>query len=323
MAKSSTVGLRDHLVALCQVRGGGGETPHLADVRAVLAPVTSERSRDAFLRYTSSNWPDAWRRSSAAPVQARGFWPWVNRHPLLTLIGLVIALILLVSAWQAVLALAVVIGAVWLIITVVRKLTTHGSPATVPPVNPWPFGAERAGGYGELAGESTLLRPEAELLGVAVLLVEQVKASPTVADPLVDTGYLLPQVDDSLQSISHQCHRIWSIRSSIESPESSSEVGRALNAAIKDRMTRVGAHWRAVLDNVSQLADLAATLDDYGRVLRDQHRHQRMMADPEQFGVGPIADPRRDQLQEMNANLAAQVGFINDTARRVASVDLH
>ena len=55
------------LVALCQVRGGGGETPHLADVRAVLAPVTSERSRDAFLRYTSSNWPDAWRRSSAQP----------------------------------------------------------------------------------------------------------------------------------------------------------------------------------------------------------------------------------------------------------------
>ncbi|MEE4025038.1 hypothetical protein V1Y59_18275 [Gordonia sp. PKS22-38] len=193
--------------------------------------------------------------------------------------------------------------------------------------NPWPYGAERTPAHGELAGESTLLRPEAELLGIAVLLVERIKASPAARSHVITAGQILPQVDQSLYTISHQGYRIWWVRSSIEYPESDSDVGRALTEAINQRLARVQHNWRELLDNVAQLAELATNFDSYAKVLRDHERHQRLLAHGDTVGTSWGRDTQWDRLQwdhlqGMQANLSAQIGFINDTARRVSSVDL-
>ncbi|MGV9709928.1 hypothetical protein ACWDTI_04615 [Gordonia sp. NPDC003424] len=86
-------------------------------------------------------------------------------------------------------------------------------------------------------------------------------------------------------------------------------------------MSLVGQNWSELLDNVAQPAELAVNLDAYAKILRDHERHQRMMADDPYLTVTGTIDPQWQYLQDMQANLSAQVGFINDTARRVGSVE--
>ncbi len=186
--------------------------------------------------------------------------------------------------------------------------------------NPWPFGAEGVRADGTLPGDSELMRPEAELLGTAVLLANFIKLTYAVQSGMVNGPAIIAQVGDAVFATSYQCHRIWQLRTTIERPESDSDVARALNRAINERLERVGQNWDELLENVSRLADLAGRCSHYSEVLRDSERHQRLLA---QFDPGAVsADPRAEAIDSMNANLSAQIEFINDTARRVANTTL-
>ncbi|MGV9709996.1 hypothetical protein ACWDTI_04965 [Gordonia sp. NPDC003424] len=321
---TNSVPMTDHLVAMSAAGARNGLRPATddAELRSLLSTCTPELARDAFLRFTASN------RSvpaEPAPARAPGLWGWCKRHKILAVIcaffGWVFATAITAgNAGFGLLLFAAICGAIFWY-QGRRGRTPTKRPSTVPATNPWPFGAERTSSHGELAGESTLLRPEAELVGIAVLIVETIKASPVVRSTVINTGDLLAQVDQSLSTISHQCYRVWWVRSTIEYPESDSDVGRALAAAIDQRLVRVQENWRELLDHVAQLAELAANFDSYAKVLRDYERHQRLMADST-VGGPSAADPRWDHLEGMQANLSAQIGFINDTARRVSSADL-
>ena len=186
--------------------------------------------------------------------------------------------------------------------------------------NPWPFGAEGVRADGTLPGDSELMRPEAELLGTAVLLANFIKLTYAVQSGMVNGPAIIAQVGDAVFATSYQCHRIWQLRTTIERPESDSDVARALNQAINERLVRVRQNWDELLENVSRLADLAGRCSHYSEVLRDSERHQRLLA---QYDPGAVsADPRAEAIDSMNANLSAQIEFINDTARRVANTTL-
>ena len=318
---TNPVGMADHLVAMSSAgaHSASRPVPDPAALRSLLSHCAPEDARDAFLRFTWSN-----RTPQPHPVaQTPGPWQWCRRHPIVTVVIAFLAWAFTtgIAGGQplAGLVLLAVLGGViyWL-----QRRANHEKRAAAAPINPWPYGAERVPAYGALAGESTLLRPEAELLGVAVLLAETIQASPVVRSDLIYTGTLLEQINSSLYTISHQCHRIWWIRSSLEKPESTSDVGRALQAAIDQRVQRVEQNWRELLGNVAQLAELAVDFDQYAKVLRDHARHHRLMADGYGMPIPSAPDPQWQYLQEVQANLSAQVGFLNDTAVRVSAVDL-
>ncbi|MFW0793223.1 hypothetical protein AAFP30_05375 [Gordonia sp. CPCC 205515] len=312
---SNRVSLNDQLVAMSTA--SGRPAVDRDQLRSLLATGTPELARYAYLRHTASN------RPAPAPPRrhpAGSFWGWCLRH---RPIAIIIALFLWAylggitgSVTIGGLLVATMVGAIIVVQTWPRRRRTP--PADT---NPWPFGADRVPGYGHLAGESRLLRPEAELLGIAVLLVEGIRVSPIAKNNVIIVGNLLHQVEQSLQGIGHECYRIWQIRSSLEAPETHTDVGAALQAALDQRIGMVQRNWRELLDNVAQLAELAVNVDAYTKLLRDHERHQRLIAESPGYPMPAMPHPQWQQLQEMQVNLAAQVGFINDTARRVSNVD--
>ena len=272
--------LTKELFSRC-VERSPADSPEVARVRKVLDSIDSAMAATAFGQYTATNRPQ--------PPLGN---PWNDAYAANHMME-----------WAR---------------TVARRARERRALQAARTANPWPFGAEGVRAHGSLPGDSGMMRPEPELLGTAVLLANFIKLTYAARSGMVNGPMLVGQVDDTVHATSHQCHRIWFLRTTIERPESNSDVARALNQAINERLSRVGRNWDELLENVSRLADLAGQCSHYSEMLRDSERHQRLLAHYDNAGADTGAH-RAEALDAMNGNLAAQIEFINDTARRVAN----
>ena len=108
--------------------------------------------------------------------------------------------------------------------------------------NPWPFQAERTPAYNPDA-EPGATRVETRLLGLTVLLTEEIRRSPAWNNPILDQHRVRINLDATLQDVSHRAYRVWRMRTDTPPPSGESTVSAALAQQV-DEYIRRGPHGR-------------------------------------------------------------------------------
>lgn len=194
--------------------------------------------------------------------------------------------------------------------------------------NPWPFCAERTPAYNPDA-EPGQTRVETRLLGVAVLLTEEIRRSPAWNNPLLDQHRVRINLDATLQDISHRAHRVWRMRTDTPRPSGASPAAPALAQHIDEYTHAARMAEDALRDHVAALAEYLGELRPVERLLGDlqildrtnSSAHRELLDQLYRDAVGNEADALRfqhhaDELRDLQASLDAQFTFLREQVAR-------
>lgn len=297
------------------------------DASSYLTNIRPTAIDDAFRRYTASNNPAylARLRTPAAPWGVPA-WVWIfgaiavfaaggaavgAEFGLLLLFASGCGLVIL-RAWQK---------------AQHRKNYTATEEARLA-ANPWPFQAERMPAYNPDA-EPGNSRVETRLLGLAVLLSEEIRRSPAWNNPILDQHRVRINLDATLQDISHRAYRVWRLRTDTPRPSGESTVTPALAEHLDEYATAARMAENALRDHVAALAEYLGELRPVERLLHDLQlldrtnttAHRELLDQLYRDAVGNEADARRfqqhaDELRDLQASLDTQFHFLREQVAR-------
>ncbi|WP_019204335.1 hypothetical protein [Tsukamurella sp. 1534] len=194
--------------------------------------------------------------------------------------------------------------------------------------NPWPFQADRTPAYNPDA-EPGSTRVETRLLGIAVLLAEEVRRSPAWNNPILDQHRVRINLDATLQDISHRAYRVWRLRTDTPRPSGDSPVTSALAEHLDEYATAARMAENALRDHVAALAEYLGELRPVERLLHDLQlldrtatgAHRELLDQLYRDAVGNEADARRfqehaDELRDLQASLDTQFHFLREQVAR-------
>ncbi|NMD57194.1 MULTISPECIES: hypothetical protein [Tsukamurella] len=194
--------------------------------------------------------------------------------------------------------------------------------------NPWPFRAERTPAYNPDA-EPGQTRVETRLLGVAVLLTEEIRRSPAWNNPILDQHRVRINLDATLQDISHRAHRVWRMRTDTPRPSGESPVTQALADHVDEYTHAARMAENALRDHVAALAEYLGELRPVERLLGDlqildrtnSSAHRELLDQLYRDAVGNEADALRfqhhaDELRDLQASLDTQFHFLREQVAR-------
>ncbi|MCS3782149.1 hypothetical protein [Tsukamurella ocularis] len=194
--------------------------------------------------------------------------------------------------------------------------------------NPWPFRAERTPAYNPDA-EPGQTRVETRLLGVAVLLTEEIRRSPAWNNSLLDQHRVRINLDATLQDISHRAYRVWRMRTDTPRPSGASPATPALAQHIDEFAHAARMAEDALRDHVAALAEYLGELRPVERLLGDlqildrtnSSAHRELLDQLYRDAVGNEADALRfqshaNELRDLQASLDAQFHFLREQVTR-------
>ncbi|BDD82188.1 hypothetical protein TPB0596_19510 [Tsukamurella pulmonis] len=293
------------------------------DAAAYLHGLRPHAIDDAFRRYTSSNNPaylasiPQRRAPSTTPK-----WVW----------GLAVVAVFAMgysAVWSVAVLLFVasVVGVrVWQNSRYKQQLAAREQARQAS--NPWPFLAERTPAWNPSA-EPGGTRVETRLLGLAVLLTEEIRRSPAWNNPILDQHRVRINLDATLQDVSHRAYRVWRMRTDTPRPSGESPVSQALADQLDEYTHAARMAENALRDHVAALAEYLGELRPVERLLRDLElldrtstgAHRELLDQLYRDAVGNEADARRlqhhaDELRDLQASLDTQFHFLREQVAR-------
>lgn len=194
--------------------------------------------------------------------------------------------------------------------------------------NPWPFRAEATPAWNPDA-EPGATRVETRLLGLAVLLTEEIRRSPAWNNPILDQHRVRINLDATLQDISHRAYRVWRMRTDTPRPSGGSPVTPALAQHVDEYTHAARMAESALRDHVAALAEYLGELRPVERLLADLQlldrtstsAHRELLDQLYRDAVGNEADARRfqghaDELRDLQASLDTQFHFLREQVAR-------
>ncbi len=194
--------------------------------------------------------------------------------------------------------------------------------------NPWPFQADRTPAWNPDA-EPGATRVETRLLGVAVLLTEEIRRSPAWNNPLLDQHRVRINLDATLQDVSHRAYRVWRMRTDTPRPSGASPATPALAQHIDEFTHAARMAEDALRDHVAALAEYLGELRPVERLLGDlqildrtnSSAHRELLDQLYRDAVGNEADALRfqghaNELRDLQASLDAQFHFLREQVTR-------
>ncbi len=194
--------------------------------------------------------------------------------------------------------------------------------------NPWPFQADRMPAWNPDA-EPGATRVETRLLGLAVLLTEEIRRSPAWNNPILDHHRVRINLDATLQDISHRAHRVWRMRTDTPRPSGASAVTPALAPHVDEFTQAARMAEEALREHVAALAEYLGELRPVERLLGDLQildrtssgAHRELLDQLYRDAVGNEADARRfgqhaDELRDLQASLETQFHFLREQVAR-------
>lgn len=284
---------------------------------------------DAYRRYTATNNPAylaSFQRNAMNPPNGRtGLW--------VTLIVAVFIMGGVVTASAAgaflflLLACAGVVGFnIWRSAQQKHRLEERERARLA--ANPWPFQADRVPAYNPGA-EPGNTRVETRLLGLAVLLTEEIRRSPAWNNPILDQHRVRINLDATLQDISHRAYRVWKLRTDTPRPSGESTVTPVLAEHLDEYTTAARMAENALRDHVAALAEYLGELRPVERLLHDLQlldrtntsAHRELLDQLYRDAVGNEADARRfqqhaNELRDLQASLDTQFHFLREQVAR-------
>lgn len=295
------------------------------DASSYLLGLRAPAIDDAFRRYTASNTPaylaSIPRRRAPWGVPA---WGWI------------LGVIAVFAVGQAALGIG------WIALLIVggglagfrawqlaqhRKNLAASEQARLA-ANPWPFQAERTPAWNPEA-EPGNTRVESRLLGLAVLLTEEIRRSPAWNNPILDHHRVRINLDATLQDISHRAYRVWRMRTDTPRPSGESPVTQALAEHVDEYTHAARMAENALRDHVASLAEYLGELRPVERLLHDLNllsrtstgAHRELLDQLYRDAVSNEADALRlhqhaDELRDLQASLDTQFHFLREQVAR-------
>ncbi|GAA1076012.1 hypothetical protein [Tsukamurella spumae] len=283
---------------------------------------------DAFRRYTASNNP-AYLASArnAVPEPSLKSGLWIT----LIVIAFIVGTAVTESMAGGLIALLLTGGGVvgyqaWRRHAHERRLEEREQARLA--ANPWPFQADRMPAWNPDA-EPGDTRVETRLLGLAVLLTEEIRRSPAWNNPILDHHRVRINLDATLQDISHRAYRVWRMRTDTPRPSGESSVSYALAQHVDEYTQAARMAENALRDHVAALAEYLGELRPVERLLNDLHlldrtntgAHRELLDQLYRDAVGNEADARRfqhhaDELRDLQASLDTQFHFLREQVAR-------
>lgn len=299
------------------------------DARNYLGNVADLAVQDAYLRFTASNNPAA--QALRARQLDRPTWSYL-------------AWVLLGGGFVALIAGAVVSSAVaalafWVLIAAglgalkykqrtSKKERYRRQEEALLEANPWPWGAEHVPAHNPHA-EHGSTRVETRLLGLAVLITEEIRRSPAWNDPVLDRHAVRIDLDATLTDISQRAYRVWRIRTEAGVPQGDSIYSAALHQQFEEYSEAARAAEHALRDHVTALAEYLGELRPLERMLHDLellnrasgHGNDDLLRQLHVDATGGRADAVRvrdhaTQLRDLSANLDAQFHYLREQVHR-------
>lgn len=295
------------------------------DASAYLQSLRAPAVDDAFRRYTASNNP----AYLASIPQRRAPWgipAWV------WIFGVIAVFVTGQAAIGAGLVALLLVGGglagfrAWQLTQHKKQLTAREQDRLA--ANPWPFMAERTPAWNPEA-EPGGTRVETRLLGLAVLLTEEIRRSPAWNNPILDQHRVRINLDATLQDISHRAYRVWRMRTDTPRPSGESPVMPALAEHLDEYSHAARMAENALRDHVAALAEYLGELRPVERLLHDLNlldrtntgAHLELLDQLYRDAVGNEADALRfqhhaDELRDLQASLDAQFHFLREQVAR-------
>lgn len=298
------------------------------DATAYLTGIAPVAIDDAFRRYTVSNNPAflaADRGAVPEPRLRTGLWV------TLIVFAVIVGTSAAESALGALIALLLVGGAAagyqaWRRTSYARALAERERARLA--TNPWPFRAEATPAWNPDAEPGTT-RVETRLLGLAVLLTEEIRRSPAWNNPILDQHRVRINLDATLQDISHRAYRVWRMRTDTPRPSGGSPVSPALAQHVDEYTHAARMAESALREHVAALAEYLGELRPVERLLTDLQlldrtstgAHRELLDQLYRDAVGNEADTRRfqahaDELRDLQASLDTQFHFLREQVAR-------
>ncbi|TWS18242.1 hypothetical protein FK529_16190 [Tsukamurella asaccharolytica] len=297
------------------------------DAARYLQDLRAAAINDAYRRYTASNAPGylAHLQYGSPPRIQKG-------AAVVVLIGaLVVSSAIATAGVPAILILllaaAGVVGFHFWRLTRYKNRIAEREQARLA-ANPWPFGAERTPAYNPGA-EPGQTRVETRLLGVAVLLTEEIRRSPAWNNPLLDQHRVRINLDATLQDISHRAYRVWRMRTDTPRPSDASPITPTLAQHLDEYTHAARLAEDALRDHVAALAEYLGELRPVERLLGDlqildrtnSSAHRELLDQLYRDAVGNEADALRfqshaNELRDLQASLDAQFHFLREQVAR-------
>jgi hypothetical protein len=298
------------------------------DARDFLERVPAATVDHAFLRYTASNHPAYLAGRPTKPAK----WP----VPRIVVVVSVLAVALAVLAGGASGALAAVVlllsigGLLGLKARQVRRHRQRmiADEQARAASNPWPFGAQRVPAFNPDA-EHGSTRVETRLVGLAVLLSEEIRRSPAWNDPVLDEHRVRINLDATLQDISGRAYRVWRLRTETPYTHGDSAVSPLLNEQLAEYTNAARMAENALRDHVAALAEYLGELRPVEHLLADLSALRRtadagtndLLRQVYADAMGNQADAIRfhqhaDELRDLAANLDAQFRYLREQVAR-------
>ncbi|ADG79158.1 5-bromo-4-chloroindolyl phosphate hydrolysis protein OS=Tsukamurella paurometabola (strain ATCC 8368/ DSM / CCUG 35730 / CIP 100753 / JCM 10117 / KCTC 9821 / NBRC 16120 / NCIMB 702349 / NCTC 13040) OX=521096 GN=Tpau_2555 PE=4 SV=1 [Tsukamurella paurometabola] len=297
------------------------------DASAYLEGIRPAAIDDAYRRYTASNNP-AYLASLRPTATPWGFpaGMWVALGVALFIMGTAIGsmefgfLLLLLTGGG--------LGGLRIWQSVQHKKTFAATEQARLAANPWPFQADRTPAYNPEA-EPGNTRVETRLLGLAVLISEEIRRSPAWNNPILDQHRVRINLDATLHDISHRAYRVWKLRTDTPRPSGESTVTPVLAEHLDEYATAARMAENALRDHVAALAEYLGELRPVERLLHDLQlldrtntsAHRELLDQLYRDAIGNEADARRyqqhaDELRDLQASLDTQFHFLREQVSR-------
>ncbi|GAB3127461.1 hypothetical protein GCM10027289_04880 [Tsukamurella serpentis] len=294
------------------------------DASAYLQNLNAATVDDAYRRYTASNNP-AYLAQIQQPRAPWGVpaWVWIIGSIAVFAIGHAVdaGLIFLLLAAAAVAGVRA-----WQLNQHKTRLAEREQARLA--ANPWPFQAECTPAWNPDA-EPGQTRVETRLVGLAVLLTEEIRRSPAWNNPILDHHRVRINLDATLLDISHRAHRVWRMRTETPRPSGDSSVSQALAQHVDEYVRAARMAENALRDHVAALAEYLGELRPVERLLSDLQSldrtstgaHRELLDQLYRDAVVNEADAIRFQqhaaeLRDLQASLDAQFHFLREQVAR-------
>ncbi|KXO89443.1 hypothetical protein [Tsukamurella pseudospumae] len=279
---------------------------------------------DAFRRYTASNNP-VYLASIPQRREPWGVPAWV------WIFGAIAVFVSGYALGSGLVALLLVGGGlagfrVWQLTQHKKRLAAQEQARLA--ANPWPFQADRMPAWNPDA-EPGDTRVETRLLGLAVLLTEEIRRSPAWNNPILDQHRVRINLDATLHDISHRAYRVWRMRTDTPRPSGESSVSYALAQHVDEYTQAARMAENALRDHVAALTEYLGELRPVERLLNDLQlldrtstgAHRELLDQLYRDAVGNEADARRfqghaDELRDLQASLDTQFHFLREQVAR-------
>ncbi len=297
------------------------------DARCYLHGVRHEAIEGAYLRYTASNTPAA----QVARARTKPTW----RYPAWAVVcGGIVALVVGAASGDAAAgivtwaAFAALLGCLTWKQNQLRRKRYEQLEAQLAASNPWPWGAERVPAHNPDA-ERGSTRVETRLLGLAVLISEEIRRSPAWNNPILDQHGVRIDLDATLGDISGRAYRVWRIRTDAAWPLGQSEFATVLHQQFAEYAQAARMAEAALRDHVAALAEYLGELRPLERMLRDlallrraaEHCDDRLLRQLYADATGGWTDAARvrdhaTDLRDLSVSLDAQFQYLREQVRR-------